>query len=498
MLLLTTLSLIILLVFIPLYFFIFRFFLVPLRHVRRKSVICDEGLNTSAVRKIRDCLSTYCPEIPINSQDLVILDSPVSFRSTLIQSIRQAEHQIVIAALYMGTSKIEQTIMKELELAAQAKPDLKITLMFDHRRSLRGFGSRSDRKCVVELLSGLLEYNNVSLHLFHVPIVPFVPLISREAEVLGVFHQKYYLFDSNVIVTGANLSEDYLSGPESGKQDRYFVFNKSNVLCDWYLSLTEKYLPFCFKVENFGTGLPVIIPPFVNPITNPWKFRKNLKKTLFNLITSFSVDSSDQFDTAVYPTLQAGFSGVGHESFIVERTLKTISQSSEPSHLTVTTPYLNFPNSLIRRISNVARNSCVSLTLIAASPKANSFYGAKGILGKAPLAYVEIMRGLLRRVVGKVEVYLYNRPNWRYHGKAIYYESSGNLLTIIGSSNYSKRSKRRDTECSLFLNTSNPVLIEQIKKEKADLMNHCEAFFDDFEKCPMWIRFLMVVFGSIL
>ena len=57
-----------------------------------------------------------------------------------------------------------------------------------------------------------------------------------------------------------------------------------------------------------------------------------------------------------------------------------------------------------------------------------------------------------------VHMFEYERPGWTFHGKGawLYEESKGDddgavTMTIIGSSNFSHRSNRRDTECQLYM-----------------------------------------------
>ena len=41
-------------------------------------------------------------------------------------------------------------------------------------------------------------------------------------ELLGVYHIKYYLFDDNVIISGANLADHYFEN----RRDRYVLIKK--------------------------------------------------------------------------------------------------------------------------------------------------------------------------------------------------------------------------------------------------------------------------------
>ena len=51
-----------------------------------------------------------------------------------------------------------------------------------------------------------------------------------------------------------------------------------------------------------------------------------------------------------------------------------------------------------------------------------------------------------------IQVFEYENPGWTFHGKGVWvYEGDEVTMSVIGSSNYSYRSNRRDTECQLYL-----------------------------------------------
>ncbi|KAL0232894.1 hypothetical protein GEMRC1_011641 [Eukaryota sp. GEM-RC1] len=298
--------------------------------------------SSSVVQNCFNLLSTYCPVIPVNSQNISVLVNPTDFYDSIISHIRNAKHRIFISALYFGTGQLEQTIITELESALKKNPNLSVNLIFDHRRLLRGFGkSSSGRTCCVELFSGLLNS------------------ISRTAELFGVLHLKGFVFDNHVIVSGANLSDDYLSGPESGKQDRYFLFKDSPNLCHWFVSLMDIVSPFCFQSSLQRHWLSSSCCP---SSTTP---------SLTSLITTFQTSSPSPSDTVVLPTVQAGFSRLGHESGVLQGLFSAIDSSSPSSStqsnddyitsLSISTPYLNFPRPLARQITKISHNPFINL-----------------------------------------------------------------------------------------------------------------------------------------
>ena len=54
-------------------------------------------------------------------------------------------------------------------------------------------------------------------------------------EIFGVHHMKAHVFDNNVMITGANLSEDYFTD----RQDRCIVIQDCEPLADWFHELIQ-------------------------------------------------------------------------------------------------------------------------------------------------------------------------------------------------------------------------------------------------------------------
>jgi len=76
----------------------------------------------------------------------------------------------------------------------------------------------------------------VAAHFFKVPALdvrPYSVFPPRFRETLGVQHIKGYVFDDTVLISGADLSNDYFMD----RQDRYWVFRDCPQLADWMASL---------------------------------------------------------------------------------------------------------------------------------------------------------------------------------------------------------------------------------------------------------------------
>lgn len=128
-------------------------------------------------------------------------------------------------------------------------------------------------------------------------------------------------------------------------------------------------------------------------------------------------------------------------------------------------------------------------TVITASPWANGFYGSKGISGMLPAAYTLLSRRFLREVAQAGKENAIQLKEWRrgtvgepgaftYHAKGIWVElpprtnptgkivaEAGPSVTVVGSSNYTKRSYSLDLEIGALLVTGDEELKRKLKAE---------------------------------
>lgn len=186
------------------------------------------------------------------------------------------------------------------------------------------------------------------------------------------------------------------------------------------------------------------------------------------------------------------------------------------SSWTFTAGYFNPAPSLTRLLlATVPAGS--SGTVITASPYANGFYRSRGVSGMLPDAYSLLARRFLHAVErqrrGMVEKgggnsnHGENLPTvalkewrrgtsgepggWTYHAKGLWVtlggggggRATGPSLTVIGSSNYTKRSYSLDLEANALVVTTNEGLRRRLAEEQAWLQEHAAPVgLDDFAK----------------
>lgn len=307
----------------------------------------------------------------------------------------------------------------------------------------------------------------------------------------------------------ANLSTDYFTN----RQDRYHLF-KSKEVTDHFWRIHEAVGSFSFLVQpsNEPSGFTLSWPETnsaPSPLDSPDTFVKRTTATLEPLIlpTRDGKTAPEFSNTRVY--MLAQMSQVmkpdsSTELPAITHILKTLSAPGyASSSWTFTAGYFNPAPSLTKLLLNTASSTAAGPsstpvnTVITAAPEANGFYKSPGVSGLLPGAYTLLARRFLTAVqshgraadialkewrqgtVGQPE-------GWTYHAKGLWITLPGDkdpALSIIGSSNYTKRSYSLDLEVGALIATRDETLKKKLGEEQRWLQDHAAPVTqDDFAK----------------
>jgi CDP-diacylglycerol--glycerol-3-phosphate 3-phosphatidyltransferase len=135
--------------------------------------------------------------------------------------------------------------------------------------------------------------------------------------------------------------------------------------------------------------------------------------------------------------------------------------------------------------------------VVAASPWANGFYGSKGVSGLLPAGYTYLARRFLDTVAraglsNQIAVKEWRRGTvntpggWTYHAKGIWItlpDHANPSISLVGSSNYTKRSYSLDLEANTLIVTQNPNLQRRLGEEEDWLQEYATTMDrDDYAK----------------
>lgn len=453
-------------------------------------------------------LDLLAPRFVVGPGDVEILLSPEQFYTTLKQKILGAKDRVFLSTLYVG--KEEHELVATLEKALENNDNLKVHILTD---ALRGTREAPDNACTALLLVPLVKRfgkHRVDTRMYHTPHLAgvtkyFAP--KRINETWGLQHMKLYGFDDEVLLLGANLSHDYFTD----RQDRYHLIH-SRKLTDYYFGLHCAVLSLSYQVLTSQTakgGFRLSWPTSnksCEPGVNHERFLSDSSFLLEPLLkqhtpNEFETDEArtdaeiNDVHTVIYPISQLTPLLQPQNDISTEKpaVLRLLSFMDSPKiKWWFTAGYFNMlPQIQERLLSAQARG-----TVITAHPHANSFYKSKGILGFIPEAYMLFAKNFLHEVArrGKDQLIsvlewkngMVNTPGgWTYHAKGLWItapEEQEPSITVIGSSNYTKRSYLCDLESNAVIITKDENLKRQLRLEVEHLQTYASPLhLSDFE-----------------
>lgn len=132
--------------------------------------------------------------------------------------------------------------------------------------------------------------------------------------------------------------------------------------------------------------------------------------------------------------------------------MRNLVMGNSNSRLKLATGYLNLQKELVKEV--IKADTPGKVQILTSSPRANGFYKAGFVKKYIPGIYRVNEEKLLAKTKtpGSLQIFEYENSDWTYHAKGAWvYEDEKVTLSVIGSSNFSYRSNRRDTECQLYI-----------------------------------------------
>lgn len=446
------------------------------------------------LEKIFQSLARHSRLFPLRSENVTILRSPTSFYEQLLTNIRGATHRITISSLYLGTGELERRLVDAIGHKLRENPKIKVTIVLDYSRGQRGGQDKSSIAMFKQLMN---EFpSNLELYLYRVPQLKGIKasLPPPFNETLGVSHSKVYLVDDTLILSGANLSEDYFTN----RQDRYVEMADCDGLATFYHQFVTAVVTFSYQAKLLESGDYVLEPP------TPQRGSKRaaMKKQLEELVNRQRHQDNDQDpvalfapasgnDTWAFPTIQFTPIGVDQDEAVLTELMQHVPANAS---IGIASGYLNFPPFLDELLVNCSAH----VDVLTAAPEANGFFNADGVKGALPMAYSLIEQDFYEKTRSRkftTNIREFKRPGWTFHGKGMWFSPSveaGTPLTIIGSSNFGRRSYGCDLESQLVMYTRDPTLQSKLKAEYEQLSQDTELVTEQVWQRPD--RNLSVVF----
>ncbi|KAL7372277.1 hypothetical protein ABVT39_013131 [Epinephelus coioides] len=454
-------------------------------------------------------MAEHVPAFRVPGTHIHILTSPDQFYQAMKARIKTAKRRVVMASLYLGTGHLEQELVDCMEEALQRSqdssraPDLKVSVLLDYTRGSRG--EVNSRTMLLPLLQRFASQMRVSL--YHTPDLRgllrlLVP--QRFNETIGVQHIKVYLFDDSIIISGANLSDSYFTN----RQDRYVLLENCREVADFFSDLVEAVgdVSLQLQPDDSVSMLEGMVHPYKG---NRQDFSAVARKRIMEVLNAAHVrqrllneseDSEDEGmsegeeDTWVFPLVQMKPLGIQVDEQVTQRLL---TDAGPDSTVFLTSGYFNLTRAYMRLVLGAG----ASYRILTASPEVNGFFGAKGVAGAIPAAYIHIARQFYNQVCQlgqqeRIHLHEYHRSQWTFHAKGLWYYLQGQdrpCLTLIGSPNFGYRSVHRDLEAQIAIVTENEELQSQLQEEKEMLYQRSTEVSDSTFEQPdrhvkLWVK----------
>lgn len=406
--------------------------------------------------------------------------SPSKFHRHLCDKIRNAQERIYLASLYIGPGASFQT-SQEMEfldaLQFSSSNGKRVKILMDQNRGLRQVpytkgtctgNLTSSAQAVAQAISNNPEN---SLHLLQVLSPPYDSLLPNPLnEVAGVFHMKLYIIDDSLIISGANLSQEYFVD----RQDRYLeICQGGNGLVEFYVQLMDslchhstKYYPKSKETENNALSKSKLVDQV------DWLFQDTNPESANDLLRSKDTVA------VCMPTFHApkGFWPRPNKYFgDVDATLELLQEGSSEENASVqlSSAYLNPTAELLKACSRYQTVDLMTAGRLSHGFKPKSTNTDNKGKDWIPTVFDHLTHDTAN--AAPANIYHWERPDWTFHSKGLWLSSDEILeAAIVGSSNFGGRSFVRDMESNLimvFPTESNGISLG-LQREWREMMNH--------------------------
>lgn len=480
--------------------------------------------------------------------------TPSDFHSYLCRRIRHAQERVILASLYIGVGSggtirdesasmdhycKEDEFLQSLNFAASNEKIKQMQIILDANRAMRKVSftnkqnagqshdsnqgpsgiSTNSADTVLSTLKPFLERkgrddlsddSSNGLFLFPVNDQRLCTILpSPLDEVAGVFHIKAYLVDDELILSGANLSEEYFSN----RLDRYMLFTDGGGgLVDFYAELCDALCSYAIRYD----GKSSLLSTLNNEKTRKQQLESSLTRLFIDKKQTMSPDSCRDHNVPedhvayVIPTFQMPNSFLGRPFQFKSDTdacrdlLLAAVESEQNMSVRLSSAYLNLTprlRAILTLFGNKRGGAPYVLTAGAVShgfaPKkqTQSKHNTVGLVDKIkssiPEAFLTLVKEASQSIIacgGKV--LLYERPGWTFHAKGVWittndpdttrreliHDPTTIVSTIIGSGNYGARSEDLDVEsnCIIVFNNEQSKTVPIQQSVANDWNNMCK------------------------
>jgi CDP-diacylglycerol--serine O-phosphatidyltransferase len=397
----------------------------------------------------------------VSNADIEVYSTPVQYKQAVLSLIANAHYRIYITALYVQDDEAGREILHALYQAKAKKPQLDIKVFVDFHRAQRGLIGEKESLGNRALYLELAKQYQEEISIYGIGV--------KRKELFGVLHLKGFVFDDELLYTGASINDIYMQQNSKYRLDRYYKI-KSHALTN----------SFAYFLTN--TFVQSKLAPLLNSVDlpSPSKQKRNiialkalLKKSSYQAIPNIGIQPSGVINNPISITPLVGY---GRRKNRLNKAIrKTVKNSQQ--NLLMFTPYFNLPPVLAKDVVNALKRG-VKVTLIVGDKKANDFYiadeSAFSTIGIVPYIYEMLLKRFVKRYQqfidnGMLTIRLWQHNDNSFHLKGIISDERYHVLT---GSNLNPRAWALDLENGLILDDPSQQLMETVSSELITIMAH--------------------------
>jgi len=400
-------------------------------------------------------------KIPLDEQSVDCLLSSKSFKAELLKQIKNAKHRIYLTALYLEADEAGSDILMALYDAKKENPALNVVVCIDYHRAQRGLiGDKSATSTNATWYQEVEKAQQLGVKIIGIPV--------KRKELFGVQHLKGFIFDEQILYSGASVNNIYLHQHDRYRYDRYWLINNEK-LADSMVSFLND--------EIISSGAVALLnSETITPMSTLKAVHKTLTRNLKRAMFKYNGDrSSDRL--AVAPIC-----GFGARGNMLNTTIRKLLQSAK-QEVVLFTPYFNLPTAIDRDITALLKRG-VKLTIVVGDKTANDFYIPEDkpfrTIGALPYLYEANLKRFAskhqaRLSNGQLQLNLWKHERNSFHLKGVYVDKRFTLLT---GHNLNPRAWRLDIENGLLIDDPKQQLATLIAKESAQVFENTTLVTD--------------------
>ena len=218
------------------------------------------------------------PWFEVFGSQIEIISTPEDYYLALHKLMLESQFRINMSALYIGTGKLEKFLLDRLNNKVLLNHHIKVNIILDYLRGIRpDKNGESSMSMLSDLYVKNINHKFLRFGFFNHPnkVNKYFKFFHTSAkEVFGVHHIKAHVFDNNVLITGANLSEDYFTN----RQDRWYIIRESPHVANYFDDLLDTLTNWSFQITHESTT--EMQKHYPDPMSNPSKFKETLSHLL--------------------------------------------------------------------------------------------------------------------------------------------------------------------------------------------------------------------------